>query len=179
VSAKLKAQCPHCQAVLTIDRPNEPRTAPCPACSGLIQIPEDIVSVNATVRRPNTTSSPPVAKQNAAEPVAAASIRSSQRVPFIIGGILLAVVSGLMALRGTGNDVAQAVQINGQIQKELRAENRESEMDELRARKARLETEIRNLESSLKRADDDIRQLLNQESVSPQQVQSAFEGVRL
>ena len=179
MSAKLKAQCPHCQAVLTVDRPNEPRTAPCPACSGLIRIPEDIVAVHASVRTLNTSSSPPVANQNVAEPVKSASTRSSQRLPLIIGGIVLAVISGSYALRGQGSDVAQALQVNGQIQKELRAEDRESEMDELRARKARLETDIRNLETRLKSASDAIKQLLNQEDVQPQQVQSAFAGVQL
>lgn len=42
MTVRVKARCPGCQAVLTIERPKEPRSGPCPRCKHLIRVPEDL-----------------------------------------------------------------------------------------------------------------------------------------
>jgi uncharacterized protein HemX len=119
--------------------------------------------------------SAPVRQQNQAQISAAVAAR--RRLPLIIGGVLVMAVLGVFLVRGQGTEITQVLETVHQIDLQTQAAQREADVEELRAKKARLESEINGLETKLFRTDEAIRQLLSDPNVNPSEVQSASEGV--
>jgi hypothetical protein len=170
---KIKAKCPHCHALLNIERPHESRVAPCPCCNGDIRIPQDIVPKPvAAGSRPAAQISPEVV-----DPPSATQHASSRNVVRIVGGIagVLAILY-LLIIRGRGSEATEAMEKAHEISTLEKEAQRELDIEELQTRKARLVNEIESLGNKINRTDAAIRALLNQPDLSTSDIESAFEG---
>lgn len=169
MSPKLKAKCPHCHALLNVERPNEPRVAPCPRCNGDIRIPQDVVTEQTTAR-------PRAANAIPAEPTAKPGA-PSRNVLTIAGGIagILAILY-IFVVRGNGSELSDAMQKAHEINTMERAAQRDLDVEELKAKKARLQSEIESLRDRINATDNAIRAMLNQPGLSTSDIESSFEG---
>lgn len=132
----VKAKCPGCRAVLTIDRPDEPRTAPCPRCQHLIRVPEDLTKSPATV-----AAAEPVSRREA-ETVLTQQRSSSVPMFLGVGALLLGATAFFqpdLAADGIQNSTEPAPA----------SYNKEAVLDEL--------AEFESLETELKSRVDDLQ----------------------
>lgn len=92
-----KIQCSGCKAALTIDRPNERRTAPCPRCQHLIRIPDDLnAAADAATHEPRQEAIVPdaVPDHSAVQPAAQMAVASNGQTSgsskwFLVTALLL------------------------------------------------------------------------------------------
>ena len=173
MSSKLKARCPHCSAILNIDRPDEPRIAPCPQCGGEIRIPQDVFAKKTTVQR---VMSDPAIPLQAAQPVRDAIADGGRNLKLIVGSIGLLGVLYAFVIRGQGSELKQVMETAHEIDLQKMAAQREIDVEELKAHRARLNSDIDSLRSRLIRTDDTIRQLLTQPDLNISEIESAYEG---
>lgn len=173
MSPRLKAKCPHCTAILNIDRPDEQRIAPCPQCGGEIRIPQDVVAKKTTVQ--GVMSDPAIPLQ-VAQPARNAIADGGRNLKLIIGSIGLLGVLYAFVIRGQGSELKQVMETAHEFDLQKMAAQGEIDVEELKAHKARLNSEIDSLRSRLIRTDDTIRQLLNQPNLNIIEIEGAYEG---
>ena len=173
MSPRLKAKCPHCTAILNIDRPDEPRIAPCPQCSGEIRIPQDVVAKKTKVQ--GVMSDPDIPLQ-VAQPARNAIADGGRNLKLIVGSIGLLGVLYTFVIRGQGSELKQVMEAAHEIDLQKMAAQREIDVEELKAHKARLNSDIESLRSRLTGTDDTIRQLLNQPNLNISEIEGAYEG---
>lgn len=173
MSLKLKAKCPHCQALLSVERPNEPRVAPCPRCNGDICIPNDIVKEKPTAS-PRSGSQIPAARVS--EPTTQPGSPSRNFLTVAGGVTAVLAILYIFVVRGNGSELSDAMQKAHEINTMERAAQRELDVEELRTTNVRLQSEIERLRDRINSTDTAIKALLNQQDLSTYDIESSFEG---
>ena len=176
-----KIQCPHCRSLLTVDRPDEPRVAPCPACFEQIQIPRDIVRQNyPAVEKtagplPNAASAAIPQKQ--AEVKSAGCSRWGAKQMAITAGILMSVCGSVAYAwkSSASGDVKAMVSLVQATRDDSHTQQLEAKVETFEQQLDSLVSQIENVTSEINDVDRSIQRFLNKTDLSVENVLSAYE----
>jgi hypothetical protein len=186
MSTSVRTQCPHCQVAITVERPQEPRVGPCPACGGDILIPANWYSPETKPRRSQSR------REEAALPTASGTTEGRPQPGLRRLAITLLVAAGVLLLAGgtlvgsllgalsrpPASNGRQPPVISDVSPRESRKPELESKLKELESRRDALQLEVDRYQREIDAVDQSILQTLNHIPVSVETVVSAMKGVQ-
>lgn len=175
MTIRVKARCPGCQAVLTIERPHEPRSAPCPGCGHLIRVPEDIEAADGGSPAPRQFKETQM-RQDWESPNVSEQVEGSARLKpksgwsgFKLLACLALLPMGFVAAQlsmktfgGVGAQAAQLAEDDNRFEEDIR-----DNIAELEVKKSQL---LGQQEELLRQIDDVESQIRKQLNVSEQEI---------
>lgn len=196
MSIALKSCCPGCRAALTIERPQERRIAPCPACGYQIKVPEEltghgseesfpsVVEQNDTACGSETPRDRP-SRNSAGVNDDSAAIRSKKTIAgFLTGKTVASLLVGL-ALSGAGYFLATVRDADSQKTNDEASLDYKDGIDEqhvldtiaeLNAQASLLESEKSALEEDLAGMNHQLSRILNIDLQNLRDLQSVSYG---
>lgn len=174
MSASVSTKCPHCRVDIKVDRPDEPRSAPCPSCNGTILIPEHIYPRGWRPRR-----STGLNEQVQFQP-AGTTLPLSKSFLITCGMLLVAsstLFGGLMGAYGRSPQVRLESQEKPESVPLASPDPAfKSGIEKLEAQRKDLRSEITRVQNEIEKVDESIRKLLNTSEVNVEILISAMKG---
>lgn len=187
MSAPVNTKCPHCRVDIKVERPDEPRSAPCPSCDGTILIPDHLYPrgwAPGHVKRNReylaSTTIP------AAQPVQSTNLPNDVRQ---ISIKLLVSVGVLLVASGTlFGGLLGVLSRPGNIHQETTAAPAESDLDNsqqpalkagiehIETRRNALRSEINRVQREIDEVDEAILRILNTSQVDLDTVVDGMKG---
>lgn len=166
MSAPVSAKCPHCRVDIKVERPHEPRSAPCPSCNGTIVIPDNLYPRGWMPKRSQATSRP--VHLHTAQDVGSANVMRQMSTTFLVicGVILMAsgtLFGGLIGSlrRSVELHPVTSIVVPAPTTSRLPASEIRSRIDGLNDRRNALRAEIARVQSDLDNTDATIRKILD------------------
>lgn len=187
MSAPVNTKCPHCRVDIKVERPDEPRSAPCPSCDGTILIPDNLYPrgwAPGRVKRNReylaATTIP------AAQPLPATNLPNEMRqisikllvtfgVLLVASGTLFGGLLGVLSRPGNVHQETAAEPGEGDVHNSERPALKPG-IERIEVRRNALRSEINRIQREIAKVDEAILRVLNTSQVDLDTVIDGMKG---